>query len=112
MTAGSHGGWRFVNKLILGKLWQPSGQWDVEHYGRGKCVSWMRRDAVMVALMHEALNAPNQARRIAARLLLDLVRADAVKVGQKVAEAKATPEVVRELHALIAEHDLGGGSDH
>jgi hypothetical protein len=68
----------------------------------------MRRDTVMVALMNEALNAPDQARRIAARLLLDLVRRDAVKVGQKVTEAKATPEVLRELHALITEHGLSG----
>jgi hypothetical protein len=68
----------------------------------------MRRDTLMVALMHEALNAPNEARRIAARLLLDLVRRDAGKVEQQVAEAKATPDVVRELHALITEHGLSG----
>jgi len=63
----------------------------------------------MVELLSVALNASNPARKIAASLLLDVIRNDTAskpKPRAETIEANATPEVVSELRKLIDEFGL------
>ena len=73
-------------------------------------LSRMPTDAVMVALIDEALNASTHARRIAARLLLDVLRAWPTAEGSKrqldKLEAAETMAVANELRALIEQYGL------
>ena len=72
----------------------------------------MLNDALTVALLNEALNASTQARRIAARLLLDLLRpkltAPDLERRLERVEATETLEIADQLRALIDEHGLRG----
>ena len=70
----------------------------------------MLTDALKVALLDEALNASAPARRIAASLLLDVMRAkwsaEAFHSRLQTVEASETAEVAKELRALIERHGL------
>jgi hypothetical protein len=70
----------------------------------------MADDPLMVVLINEAVNGSTRPRRMAAKLLLDLLRSDPSDEGfkgkQEVVEAKETADVVRELRALIDQHGL------
>ena len=67
-------------------------------------------DNLTVILIGEALDGATRSRRMAARLLLDLLRNDPsaeLSIGkQQIVEAKETAEVVTELRALIDQHLL------
>ena len=73
----------------------------------------MPKDSIMVALIAEAHGARTLPRRVAASLLLDLLRLDSsdelFMSRQDVVEANETPEVIKELRALIDEHQLRRG---
>lgn len=70
----------------------------------------MLTDALKVALLDEAFNASAPARRIAASLLLDVMRAErsdeAFHSRLQTVEASETAEVAKELRALIERHGL------
>ena len=74
------------------------------------CVVPMSNDAVLVALMNEAFNAPTRPRRIAATWLLAVLETDptdrAFTERRELVEASEAPEVGKDLRALIEEHDL------
>jgi hypothetical protein len=70
----------------------------------------MLTDALRVASLDEALNASAPTRRVAARLLLDVMRAvrtDAAFRGHlQTVETRETAEVAKELRALIERYGL------
>ena len=65
----------------------------------------MLTDALKVALLDEALNASAPSRRIAASLLLDVMRAEPNEADfhgrVQTVEARQTGEVAKELRAII-----------
>jgi len=70
----------------------------------------MPDDSVMGGLMADALGGRTSSRRIAARLLLDLLQpepsAKAFKTKVEFVEAEETPEIGHQLRSLIAKHGL------
>jgi hypothetical protein len=75
----------------------------------------MPNDALTIVLLHEAFNAPKDARRVAARLLLDILWSEltgpVLERRLEKAEAVEALAVADELRALIDQYRLRRRSD-
>jgi hypothetical protein len=74
----------------------------------------MPSDRIMVALIAEAMGAATRPRRIAASLLLEVLRsdpaADDFETKVEIIEAKEAADVANELRVLVAAHGLNGAT--
>ena len=70
----------------------------------------MTKDAILVALMRQAMDGRSRHRRIAAGILLDVLRssqdADALSVRTQIAEARDGEQIALEMRQLLQEFGL------
>ena len=72
----------------------------------------MASDEVLVALINESVNAEHRARRLAAKVLLEVLRTgselEVSTAGQEVVSPSEAAAVADEIKRLIAKYRLGG----